>query len=89
MMAVYEENEHRSPAGLAPEDYTAEVSDSLLNIWYTHKIASDDESEVYDMDSVRFESNVPDEVYIERLKNMNSFISLPYNDIVKNYIILY
>ena len=89
MMAVYEENEHRSPAGLAPEDYTAEVSDSLLNIWYTHKIASDDESEIYDMDSVRFESNVPDEVYIERLKNMNSFISLPYNDIVKNYIILY
>ena len=89
MIAVYEENEHRSPAGLAPEDYTAEVSDSLLNIWYTHKIASDDESEVYDMDSVRFESNVPDEVYIERLKNMNSFISLPYNDIVKNYIILY
>ena len=89
VMAVYEENEHRSPAGLAPEDYTAEVSDSLLNIWYTHKIASDDESEVYDMDSVRFESNVPDEVYIERLKNMNSFISLPYNDIVKNYIILY
>ena len=89
MMAVYEEHEHRSPAGLAPDDYTAEVSDSLLNIWYTHKIASDDESEVYDMDSVRFESNVPDEVYIERLKNMNSFISLPYNDIVKNYIILY
>ena len=89
MMAVYEENEHKSAAGLNPEDYTIEVSDSLLNIWYTHKIASDDETEVYDMDSVRFESNVPDEVYIERLKNMNSFISLPYNDIVKNYIILY
>lgn len=89
MMAMYEENEYKSGGGLNPEDYTAEVSDSLLNIWYTHKMASDDESEVYDMDSIRFESDVPDEVYIERIKKMNSFISLPYNDIVKNYIILY
>lgn len=89
MLVFYEENEDKSAAGLNPEDYTVEVSDSLLNIWYTHKVASDEEMEVYDMDSVRFESNVPDEVYIERLKKMNSFISLPYNDIVKNYIILY
>ncbi len=89
MLSVYEENENRSAAGLNPEDYTVEVSDSLLNIWYSHKMASDDEMEVYDMDSIRFESNVPDEVYIERIKKMNSFISLPYNEIVKNYIILY
>ena len=89
ILSVYEENENRSAAGLNPEDYTVEVSDSLLNIWYSHKMASDDEMEVYDMDSIRFESNVPDEVYIERIKKMNSFISLPYNEIVKNYIILY
>ena len=81
MMSLYEENNQ--------EDYTVEVSDSLLNIWYSHKMASDNEVEVYDMDSIRFESNVPDEVYIERIKKMNSFISLPYNEIVKNYIILY
>ena len=89
MLSLYAENEDKSAAGINPEDYTVEVSDSLLNIWYTHKIASDDETEVFDMDSVKFQSNVPDEVYIERLKNMNSFISLPYNDIVRNYIILY
>ncbi len=88
MLELYAENDGKSAAGLNPEDYTAEVSDSLLNIWYAHKMASIDDAE-YDMDSVKFESNVPDEVYIERLKNMNSFISLPYNDIVKNYIILY
>lgn len=88
MMNLYEENEDKSAAGLNPEDYTAEVSDSLLNIWYTHKMAAEDEVE-YDMDSVKFESNVPDEVYIERISRMNSFISLPYNEIVKNYIILY
>ncbi len=84
MMGLYVEDEGK----LAPEDYTTEVSDSLLNIWYAHKMASDN-TEEFDMDSVKFESNVPDEVYIERLKKMNSFISLPYNDIVKNYIILY
>jgi membrane-bound lytic murein transglycosylase D len=89
MLEIYEENNDKVGAGLSPEDYTVEVSDSLLNIWYTHMVASDNETEVYDMDSVKFESNVPDEVYIERLKKMNSFISLPYNDIVKNYIILY
>ncbi len=89
MMALYEADEVKGDTGIDPEDYTAEVSDSLLNIWYTHKVASDSETEVYDMDSVKFESNVPDEVYIERIRKMNSFISLPYNDIVKNYIILY
>ena len=89
MMSLYEETDAKGTEGLNPEDYTVEVSDSLLDIWYSHKVASDSENEVYDMDSVKFESNVPDEVYIERIKKMNSFISLPYNDIVKNYIILY
>ena len=89
LMAFYEENEDKGGAGINPEDYTPEISDSLLNIWYVHKMASADNIEEYDMDSVRFQSNVPDEVYLERLKQMNSFISLPYNDIVKNYIILY
>ena len=89
MLDLYEENEDKSAAGINPEDYTAEISDSLLNIWYVHKRAAADDMEAYDMDSVRFASNVPDEVYIERIRKMNSFITLPYNDIVKNYIILY
>lgn len=88
MVELYGQDEGQNAVGLGPEDYTAEVSDSLLNIWYAHRMASDD-TEEFDMDSVRFESDVPDEVYIERLKKMNSFISLPYNEIVKNYIILY
>ncbi len=88
MVELYGQDEGQNAVGLSPEDYTAEVSDSLLNIWYAHRMASDD-TEEFDMDSVRFESDVPDEVYIERLKKMNSFISLPYNEIVKNYIILY
>ena len=89
MMDMYEENEMKGENGLAPEDYTAEVSDSLLNIWYVHNRVNTYDFSDYDMDSIRFQSNVPDEVYIERIKQMNSFITLPYNEIVKNYIILY
>lgn len=89
MMQVYEGHDGRSAAGISPEDYTPEVSDSLLSLWYVHSRVSADDISEYDMDSVRFQSNVSDEVYIERIKQMNSFITLPYNDIVKNYIILY
>ena len=39
MMEVYEENEGRSAAGINPEDYTPEVSDSLLSLWYVHSRA--------------------------------------------------
>ena len=76
-------------SSLASDEYTMEVTDSLLDIWYTHQMAAEAEDEIFDMDSVRFASNVPDSVYIERLKRMNSFIQIPYNDIVRNYIIMY
>ncbi len=75
--------------GIAPEEYTAEVTDSLLDFWYTHKLTHEAEEELFGEDTVRFASDVPDEVYIERLKKMNSFIQIPYNDIVRNYIIRY
>jgi membrane-bound lytic murein transglycosylase D len=90
MMAIYRGNEDSNGTGIAPEEYTAETSDSLLNLWYAHRMANDSEDiESYDMDSVRFESNVSDKVYIERIEKMNSFITLPYNEVVRNYIILY
>ena len=87
MLAAYGETIERSTEEFQPLEYTAEVSDSLLSIWYSHKqaFAEDD----LNLDSVKFASNVPDEVYIERIKKMNSFITLPYNVSVRNYIILY
>ena len=87
MLAAYGEAVERSKEEFQPIEYTAEVSDSLLSIWYSHKKAYAEDN--LDLDSVRFASNVPDEVYIERLKKMNSFITLPYNEIVRNYIIMY
>lgn len=90
ILEIYEENESRSMEAMPAEEYTPEVTDSLLNLWYLHKkVSSEDFIPEYDMDSVKFESNVPDSVYIKRLTAMNSFIDLPYNSIVRNYIILY
>ena len=87
-LAVAAEEAYETGKPVYPEEYTTEVSDSLLDIWYAHKMTEVQE-EIFEMDSVRFESNVPDSVYIERIKKMNSFITLPFNDIVKNYIIKY
>ena len=73
-----------------PEDYTVEVTDSLIDLWYTHQMAAlETKDETYDINTVQFASNVADEVYIERLKKMNSFIQIPYNEIVRKYIIMY
>lgn len=90
LIDIYEENEDKSAAGLNPEDYNSEVTDSLLSMWYLHnQIKKSNEGISYDMDSVHFSSNVPDKVLIQRLAEMNSFISLPFNETVKNYMILY
>ena len=62
--------------------------DSLLSMWYIQKRLTLNDSE-RDLDSVVLTSNIPDEVYIERLNKINSFIPLTYNNIVKNHIIYY
>lgn len=83
-ISVLQEDEARS------FDYSPEAQDSLLQLWYKNTLASDfDTVNEYDMDSVRFSSNVSDAEMMRRLSAMNSFITLPYNDVVKNYIILY
>ena len=89
LIALYTDSEAKNSSTLMPEEYTAEISDSLLNVWYVQNLVSQSEEDLYDMDSVKFESNVPDSVYIERIKQMSSFISLPYNSVVKNHIIKY
>ena len=89
MLSLYSDSEAKNSEAIDTTEYTAEVSDSLLTLWYVQKKVSQSEEDYFDMDSVRFESNVPDSVYIGRIKRMNSFITLPYNDIVKNHIIKY
>ena len=69
--------------------YSDNTTDSLLSVWYLHRQARENlQGQGYNMDSVRFTTEVPDRVLIERLQRMNSFIELPYNETVKNYMVL-
>ena len=71
-------------------NFTDDTTDSLLSVWYLHRQARENpQGQGYNMDSVRFTTEVPDRVLIERLQRMNSFIQLPYNETVKNYMVLY
>ena len=85
MMEVYEDEKV-----VLAEEQTELSTDSLLSIWYLQrKMQSTAEDESYDMDSVRFTTDVPDSVLIGRLTRMNSYITLPFNETVKNYMVLY
>ncbi|MDD7153695.1 MAG: LysM peptidoglycan-binding domain-containing protein [Candidatus Cryptobacteroides sp.] len=75
--------------GLLPEDYTLDVTDSLLSLWYVHSNMRKGDTVSFNMDSVHFRSSVTDKEYLQRLADMNSFITLPFNETVRNYIILY
>ena len=81
------ENENKVSAGL--EDYTSASVDTLLSQWYMHRQSRIPGREQFDMDSVVFTTDVPDSVLMRRLEEMNSFISLPFNETVKNYMVLY
>ena len=87
--SLYEEDE-RLESGLNPDEYNASVTDSLLSIWYLHReVLENHEDEGFNMDSVHYKTDVPDSVLIGRLKRMNAFITLPYNETVKNCMIRY
>lgn len=63
-------------------------TDSLLSIWYNERNIPM-ERFMIETDSIEFFSNIPDSVYIAKIKRMNSFIPIPYNHFVRNQIIAY
>lgn len=69
--------------------YSPEATDSLLAIWMENRRSSFFEREDYDMDVEQFTSDVPDSVMMQRLADMNPYITLPFNETVKKYMILY
>lgn len=69
-------------------EYTPECIDSLLNVYYVQK-NSDNAIDFSIIEDENLTSNIPDSVYIERLKRMNSFIPVQFNQIVKNSILTY
>lgn len=72
------------------QDQDEAQQDSLLHEWYNSSKALDFETvNEYDMDAVHFTSDVSDEEMIRRLKAMNASITIPFNETVKNYMVLY
>lgn len=70
--------------------FSVDVADSLLSKWYeATTLKSEDCVNAYDMSQEIFTSDVSDSVLIARLAAMNSFISVPFDQTVKNYMILY
>ncbi|MBO7643340.1 MAG: transglycosylase SLT domain-containing protein [Bacteroidales bacterium] len=69
--------------------FSPERTDSLLTLWYNANNARVTEAPVMDLDTLRLVSQVSDDVMIDRLSRMNPYFSLPFNDIVRNYMISY
>ena len=85
-----------NPGGLnffSNQDFVDPVNpntDSLLSVWYVQRaISITDDATMIDLEDEVLTSTTPDSVYIARLKSINSFVPLPYNNIVKNHIIHY
>ena len=70
-------------------EYNPDNIDSLLNVYYIQQQMDPNEVDFLEMDRDSLTSDIPDEVYIARLKAMNSFIPIEFNRYVKNYIIRY
>jgi len=70
-------------------EYNSDSIDSLLNIYYIQKQIDVNDFDVTTLELDSLTSNIPDEVYIERLKKMNSIIPVQFNKVVKNAIIRY
>jgi len=64
-------------------------TDSLLNIYYVQKALSLESNFSVNLDSAAFTSDIPDSIFLARLKAINSFIPLPYNTVIKNHILYY
>jgi len=73
------------------EPYAEELhnTDSLLSVWYVEHDMSTFDFELPNVDDIVLVSDIPDSVIISRLNKMNSFIKIPYNPIIRNYIIQY
>ncbi len=89
LVAVEEESDAPEP-GQAPPAAQLEFSDSLIDLWYRQRLSADyQEASEYDMDAAHFTSRVSDDELMRRLQAMNAYITIPFNETVKNYMILY
>lgn len=89
LLSEFERSKKHKPFTIKiPKTYSEKTSDSLLNLWYVHNQLKQFKFRP-EVKKQHLQSNIPDSVYIRRLKDMNISFQVPYNDIVKEYLIKY
>ena len=89
LLSEFERSKKHKPFTIKiPKTYIEKTSDSLLNLWYVHNQLKQFKFRP-EVKQQHLQSNIPDSVYIKRLKDMNISFQVPYNDIVKEYLIKY
>ena len=68
--------------------FVSDKLDSLVNTWYVKNAFTYDKSELDSLPEY-YRSYLPDSVYVKRLQAIDSFLPLPYNETVRNFIGLY
>jgi membrane-bound lytic murein transglycosylase D len=77
---------HESPADL---NFGTNL-DSMLRLWYVDKYVNvENLSQLDSLQADSIHTNIPDSVYISRLKKIPSAVDLTYNNIVRRYIEVY
>lgn len=79
-----------SDSGAPDEEDIHFNPDSALVAWYDNlNRHSQDEEELMEVGDMKYTSDIPDSVYIARLNKINTSVKIPYNDVVRSYIIYY
>ncbi len=85
-IAMIDDNDNEN---IADEDRFSDP-DSALAAWYDNlRRHSQDNEELMEIGESNLTSDIPDSVYIERLNRINTSVKIPYNDVVRSYIIYY
>ena len=75
---------------IALDEDTHFNTDSALVAWYDNlSRLNHDEEELMEVGEMNFTSDIPDSIYVARLNRINTSVKIPYNDVVRSYIIYY
>lgn len=88
LAATLQEADRETESALDFENYVPARTDSLLDLWYIQRRLNVVDS-VSVPDPEEFSSSMSDDQYMERLKGIGCFFPLPYNEVVRSYIIRY
>ena len=72
-----------------PAEHSIERTDSLMREWFEDRRIRDYILTEETLDTAALDTEVSEELMLQRLAAINSYITLPFNSTVRNYVILY